>query len=198
MVLPTMSIPVLAVMVPVPAFEMLPVKVVTNSTAMAEPPTEMAPLLAMPPLEKLAMCKAAMPAKWPEMVPLLLRPPENVATFSTFTPDPAAAIIVPELRMPPVKFVTPKIWTPTPVVAAIAPALVIPPVNVGPVTLMASELAAVILLVASTVMPWVEPNRLPLSMIAPAIVLAAMTMALGAEMAPALAMLPVNTLTPST
>ena len=35
-------------------------------------------------------------------------------------------------------------------------------------------------------------------MMAPAIVLAAMTIALGAEMVPALEMLPVNALTPST
>ena len=64
--------------------------------------------------------------------------------------------------------------------AEIVPALLMPgPVKVDPEGTTMPEVTDAILLAASTAMPWVEPSRLPLSMMAPAIVLAAMTMALG-------------------
>ena len=110
----------------------------------------------------------------------------------------ASAINVPALRTPPENDTA---LSATRIAASpdaeTVPALLMPPVKVEPDTTM-PDVAEVILLAASIVMPWVEPSRLPLSMMAPVIVLAAMTIALGAETVPALEMLPVNALTPST
>ena len=52
------------------------------------------------------------------------------------------------------------------------------------------DVADLMLLVASTVMPWVEPNRLPLSMMAPVIVLEAMLIPVFAVIVPPFDTLP--------
>ena len=102
---------------------------------------------------------------------------------------PVFAVIVPEFEILPVNFVTLRASMPRPPDAEIVPALEMPPVKVGPEIAIA-VLLVVIVLAPSTAMPRVEPRIIPLSTIAPAMVLPAMAMPVFAETVPALEILP--------
>src|SRR3984957_6216588 len=109
---------------------------------------------------------------------------------------PPLPVILPPLTMAPANDATAPL-TRMPTRPDTVPALLMPPVKVGPAILMAVAVE-VIWLVPSMAMPRVVARMVPLSTIAPVIVLPAIVMPVGAVMVPALAMLPENAVTPET
>ena len=135
---------------------MPPEKVCTPGRLMPLPLREVRlPEFAMPPAKVFTVVSTPMPTLPPVMVPLLLTPPPNVA--APMKMPVASAINVPALRTPPENDTA---LSATRIAASpdaeIVPALLMPPVKVEPDTTM-PDVPDVILLAASTVMPWAEP-----------------------------------------
>ena len=103
---------------------------------------EIAPVLLTPP-EKWGILRSSMPAEPAEMVPALLMPPLNVAARLTSMP----------------------------VMAEMIPALLMPPRNFDAVTRTPALDALLNWLALSMRMPWLVASRLPLSTMAPMMVL---------------------------
>ena len=148
---------------------------------------EILPLSTIEPVMVLATMLMAVAAA---MVPALEILPVKVETPETAMPD-KPAVIVPLLLMPPVKVETGSTSTPT-LVDEIVPALLMPPRKVGPSILMAVPVAGATVLLASMLMPRVVAEIVPLSTMAPAMVLATMSIPTLPVMLPELEMLPVK------
>ena len=125
----------------------------------------------------------------PEIAPVLLTPPEKWGILRSSMPAEPAEM-VPALLMPPVNVVAR--LTSMPVMAEMIPALLMPPRNFDAVTRTPALDALLNWLASSMRMPWLVASRLPLTTIAPMMVLSIKVMPVFAVIVPLLTMSPVN------